>query len=313
MASFDTINYSITPNKAIQRQIVFDCLEIVDRHLPLLDAAYIGFGSIWFSDFVIAHKKLGVSNLISIENNPIGAKRARFNAPFRTISVEEGDSTPVLSDLSKNEKLLKRPWIVWLDYDRSVTDTTLNDIELIVTHAPPNSVFVVTIDAGGLSMSATKREKYLRELLGDAVPDDLEDDAFEVENMPKLLAKCMLDYVSAQAANGSRPGGFIPAFAIPYKDNAQMLTFGGILPAAAARGAAKACVESNSWAGFPSVPVHAPPLTMKEVQALQKLLPNSKGVSRTKLQKLGFDLRDDQLEAYVEHYRRYPTFLQVVA
>lgn len=312
MPTFDTINYSLRPNKAIQRHIVFDCLEQLDRCLPLKSALYIGFGSIWFSDFVLAHKRLGISSMISIEREEIGAIRGRFNAPFKTVSVEHGDSTPILDDIRTRADALAKQWVVWLDYDRSATETTLEDIRIIVTHAPPNSVLIVTLDAGGLGMGRSKREQYLRNLLGDAIPEDLDDIDFEVENIPRTLAQGVLDHIGAEAINLGRPGGFVQAINVAYSDSVNMITIGGVLSAPAARGAVRACIEDSDWPGFPASPAAAPPLTLKEVTALQRLLPSDRGITRAKLRRIGFDLLDEQLAAYVEHYRRYPTFMQVV-
>ena len=314
MASFDTINYSLRPNKAIQRHIVFDGLDIIDRSISISKSVYIGFGSIWFSDFIWAHKRMGLIDLISIERDPIGASRARFNAPYRTVTVEEGDSTPVLRDIAAREKLSKRSWISWLDYDRSVTPEALEDIDIVLTYAPQNSVLVTTFDAGGLGQkSASRRRDYLLDLMGDAFPEDLDVAAFEKENMPMTLGACLASYMLSRASDIGRPGGFVPSFLIPYRDSSSMVTVGGILPAAGARGAALHCVQHEDWIGFPKVPVDAPALTMKEVSAIQRLLPTGRAVSRASIRKVGFDLLDDQLRSYVEHYRRYPTFMQVVS
>jgi hypothetical protein len=312
MSSFDTINYSLRPNKAIQRQIVFDGLDLLDRHLPIRGGVYIGMGSLWFSDFILAHKRLGIAEMISIESDPLGAIRGRFNAPFNTVLVEEGDSTPVLRDLAKRDSLLSKQWIVWLDYDRGLSETPLSDIRIVIDNAPPNSVLILTLDAGGLGMGRAKREEYVRGLLGDAVSDDANPEDFEVGRFAATLAASLLDHVASEAANLGRPGGFVPMFNIPYKDSSPMITVGGVLPSPAAAGAARACLSDPSWPGAPTIPVEAPPLTLKEVTALQRLLPAGK-VSRAKLRRLGFDLEDEQLATYVEHYRRYPSFLQVVA
>lgn len=313
MASFDSINYSLSPNKTIQRHIVFDALENFDRHISLCSGVYIGFGSVWFSDFILAHKRLGIDKLISIENDPIGAIRARFNAPFRSIEVEEGDSTPVLRDLVEREDLLNAPWVVWLDYDRSVSQTTADDIETLVTYAPQNSIVILTLDAGGLGTSPAGRADYLRGVLGDAISDELESADFTLENMPEIIGEGVLRFIQGRAVDLGRPGGFVPAFKIPYKDSAQMVTCGGILCAQAARGTAKACIADPSWPGFPTVAVRAPPLTLKEVLTLQRLMPANENISRKDVQGVGFDLLEDQVAAYSAHYRRYPTFSQVIS
>jgi len=314
MASFDTVNYSLRPNKAIQRQIVFDGMEQMDRCMPLRESLYIGFGSIWFTDFILAHRRLGISDMISIENKPIGAVRAKFNAPFKTVAIEEGDSTVVLKDLARREAALTKQWIVWLDYDGALTPEVLDDIRIVITHAPQNSVLLLTLNAGGggLGRGVGRREEYLRQLLSTAVSDDLKPKDFDNENLPSTLIQAVRDYLASQAVQLGRPGGFVPAFSIPYKDGAPMITVGGVLPSAGARGAVRACVGEPSWPGFPQVSVEAPPLTLKEISALQRLLPSSRPVSRAQLRRLGFDLEDEQLATYCAHYRRYPAFLQVV-
>jgi hypothetical protein len=312
MASYDTVNYSLRPNKAIQRQIVFDGLERLDRSVPLGSAAYIGFGSIWFADFILAHRKLGVSDMISIENKPIGAVRGRFNAPFRTVTVEQGDSGPVLSLLVQRSELVARQWIVWLDYDGGLSPEVLDDVRTIITHAAPNSVLLLTLPTRGLGQSPSKRESYVRSLLGAAVSDDLTARDFDSDKLQKTLIDVFEQHIVGQAVQLGRPGGFVPAFRVPYSDSTPMITLGGVLPAPAAVSTVRASVSDSHWPGCPPVAVEAPPLTLKEVTALQQLLPSRRRVSRSQLRRLGFDLEDEQLATYCEHYRRYPAFVQIV-
>ncbi len=72
MASFDLINYSLRPNKTIQRSLVFESISLLTGHIDLGELVYIGFGSIWFTDFQTAHKDLKIKDLISIEGDDIG-------------------------------------------------------------------------------------------------------------------------------------------------------------------------------------------------------------------------------------------------
>jgi len=90
MPSFDAINYSLRPSKSIQRQIVFSGVRMLQANLDLERLAYIGFGSIWFTDFVLAHKLLGIDDMWSIECHDVGYRRALFNAPYATVHVEHG-------------------------------------------------------------------------------------------------------------------------------------------------------------------------------------------------------------------------------
>lgn len=176
MYNFDPINYSLRPNKVIQRQVAFDGLAMFASALNLARAKYVGFGSIWFADFILAHKRLGISDMLSVEVDEITYKRAKFNAPFRTITV------------------------------------------------------------------------------------------------------------------------------------------GGVLPGARQERGVRAVTERPDWPGFPSVPIETPPLTPKELTALQRVLPSSNGgLTDGDLARLGFALEPGMLDVYCAHYRRYPSFFQVVA
>lgn len=99
MASFDAVNYSLRPSKTIQRQIVFDCVRSLQAGLNLERLVYVGFGSIWFTDFVMAHKLLGIDDMVSLEADDIGYRRAVFNSPFSTVRVKHGYSYDVLPNL----------------------------------------------------------------------------------------------------------------------------------------------------------------------------------------------------------------------
>ena len=67
MASFDVVNYSLRPSKSIQRQIVFNGIRLLMERMKLECPVYIGFGSVWFSDFLVAHKMLGINDMRSME------------------------------------------------------------------------------------------------------------------------------------------------------------------------------------------------------------------------------------------------------
>src|SRR6185437_3809720 len=96
MPSFDVVNYSLRANKAIQRSLVFEAVRVLQANMNLNDLIFVGLGSIWFADFQIAHKFLHLKDLISIEATEIGYRRAKFNRPFRTVSVKHGLSYDVL-------------------------------------------------------------------------------------------------------------------------------------------------------------------------------------------------------------------------
>ena len=314
MPSFNVINYSLRPSKSIQRQIVFEGIRRLQGHLDYEDLIYVGFGSVWFTDFLLAHKVLGISHMFSIEADPIGFRRATFNAPFSTVTVKEGVSGNVLPELLSDDALRSKPWLIWLDYDYELNEDIREDIRLVIERAPANSIFLCTFNAMEMKYgAATDRPGRLREILGAVLPDDLPKADFKRERLQSTLADYSLDYMQSIAAELSRPGGFVPAFRVLYQDGAQMVTVGGLLPSKGAASVARDIVQRDDWNCKPADPVYAPHLTMKEAAVLQAQLPSDAALSRDDVQALGFDLHDDELRAFQTHYRQYPSFAQILA
>lgn len=314
MSSFDTVNYSLRPSKCIQRQVIFEGIRELQKHLDLERLVFIGFGSIWFTDFVMAHKVLGIDEMVSIEADDVGYCRAVFNAPYATIRVKHGFSNEVLPNLFIDQTINQRPWLVWLDYDYGFDESVKADIRSLVENAPANSIVLLTVNGHERTYgNAQDRPARLRELFGAVVPDELAKASCKDEQMQETLADFGLDFMRAIAADLARPGGFIPAFRIVYKDTSPMVTIGGILPAKGAARVATDVVGSGAWACFPEKQIVAPHLTMREAALLQSKLPRTDQLTREFVQGLGFDLGEGQIETFQAYYKQYPAFAQIVA
>ena len=314
MASFDSVNYSLRPSKSIQRQLVFEGVRILQSHLDLDRLVYVGFGSIWFTDFVMAHKLLGIDDMVSIESNRIGFCRAVFNSPYATVRVREGISSNVLPTLYDDEVIARRPWMIWLDYDCEFNETIRDDVRSVIENVPANSILLITFNGNEIKYGqATDRPERLRELFKGVVPDGLPKRACKDERMQETLASLATDFMKSVAADLSRPGGFVPAFRAIYKDTAPMVTVGGLLPALGAARVASDVVHRADWPCFPEKPIVAPYRTIREATILQSQLPRAGRLSRAIVQSLGFDLEDEQIEAFENYYRQYPAFAQIIA
>lgn len=314
MSSFDVVNYSLRPNKSIQRAIVFDGLRRLAEVIDLKSARYVGFGSVWFTDFQKAHKELHLEEMISIEGDEIGFSRAQFNKPFRTVRVEKGLSGDVLPMLLNEDALVVAPWIIWLDYDGGLDEGVADDLQLLVERAPPNSVLLATINGAGQRKYGKPKDRptLLKNVLGDVVPDDLRVEDCDDKHLPNTLAVNMLAYMQSVGVAVARPGGFVPAFSLTYRDGASMTTVGGVLPQRGAVPAVRELVSSQSWEGFIGQPITAPLLTIREAAALQAKLPGGRKLTRRMVKSLGFDLDDEQIQAFERYYRYYPSYAQVV-
>jgi len=313
MSSTNVVDFSVRQNKTIERLIVFDNLQNLIEGLDLTKLVYVGFGSVWFTDFHLAHRQLGITTMRSIEMDPIVYRRANFNKPYRTLKVIEGNSTVAIPSLIANRLLRTKPWIVWLDYDKCIDEARTSEISYLIRYLPPDSTLLITCSArldryGELE----DRLERLEELFGDSVPSGLSNESIrDNQGFMNVLRKCLENYMISSAIRISRTGGFVPAFSIAYRDTTPMVTVGGFLPSARLESAARTLIAAPDWSGRVEDPIITPPLTPREVSTLQAQLPRDSELSRSRLRQLGFDLEDSQLKAYVDHYLKYPTFAQV--
>jgi hypothetical protein len=188
-----------------------------------------------------------------------------------------------------------------------------DDVRSLIENAPENSIVLVTFNAKDWKYGRpADRPARLKALLGSVVPDDLSQEVCKEDRIPAVLANLSLDFMQSLAADLARPGGFVPAFRMVYKDSAPMVTVGGVLPAKGAARVASDVVNDASWLGRPMKRITAPHLTMREAATLQAKLPSAAKISRAVVQELGFDLEDEQIEAFETYYREYPAFAQIV-
>lgn len=313
MSSFNVVNYSVRPNKCIQRSLVFEGYKAIRDRLNLDRINYVGLGSIWFSDFLIAHKMLHIDEMVSIESDDIGYLRAEFNKPFKSVKVVNEISTDALRSLCEDDKFNACPWLVWLDYDGAFDETVADDIRLVTESAPVNTALVVTFNAEHRKYGRPKqRAKRLKNLFGEIVPDSLSQQDCEGEKLSNLLADLVIDSMKSAAASVRRPGGFFPCFRIIYRDGAEMVTVGGILPSTGSLSTIRETVRGKSWPSLPTEAVTIPPLTIREISVLQAQLPRRTKLTRASIKRLGFDLEENQVKAYEKFYKYYPTYAQVM-
>lgn len=312
--SFTAVNYSLRPSKTIQRGLVFDGLRQLQERLDWRKVSYVGFGSIWFTDFILAHKVLGISKMYSIEANEIGYRRARFNKPYSFVRVKLGYSYDVLPEMYSQVQFRQAPSIVWLDYDGKLTEDMTDELRNMVGYATEDSVLLVTFDASEKHYGNPEEAlESLTELFGINATRRLRKS--DVRGIK--LAQTMADLTSNLLANASirmsKSNECVPAFKIVYKDKATMVTVGAVFPAPERLVAIRRRVAGAKWPGTVPEPVVAPHLTSKEVAILQSKLPAAKSMSRTDVQALGFDLEEEQIQAFRQFYRHYPTFAQIIS
>jgi hypothetical protein len=314
MSSTFTVNFSLRQNKAIERSIAFDALKSTINALGE-SPVYVGLGSVWFRDFQLAHRALGIDKMVSIESESAVFARANFNRPYGSIEVVEGLTTDVIPTLLDRPDLSVRPWIVWLDYDKEMDDARLDELAGLVRNLPAGSALLTTFNAkpSNYARDTDPRREVITYLFGDdIVGANVDDAAFNDQGLMKTLARCLSDYLVAVAIHAGRAGGFVPGLRLLYRDSVNMVTVGGFLPTPDRAAELKAQVQDGQWFGFEDVVIETQPLTVREIYALWQLLPSEQGLTQDQVQALGFELGEEQLRFFERHYLRYPTYAEIL-
>ena len=320
MPSPYSVNFSIRPNKAVERKLIFETLSGLGPRYRFSSYRYIGFGAVWFVDFLLAHRYLSISDMISIEGDEQLAKRAEFNKPYACITVEAGDSGVVLPLLALEEK----PLLVWLDYDSSLNDSVLLDLSTLCQRATSGSVLIVSINGDKRNLPESDEdgtefrtdEERLRFLAGDLVPPNLPRNATQGNRYHSLLADLLFRHVDhSLLAYGRRLTAF-RLFSIRYRDGSQMVTVGLSIVDQGLAQHTRSIVATEPlplrWELAHQTEIDVPPLTVKEKLALDRLFPRPRPPSQQEVRGLGFELKARQIDSYSAYYRHYPTFGEVV-
>jgi len=322
--SFEDVHYLLRPAKNVQRKMICDALTRLEFLRPISDYRYIGFGSVYFGDFVLFHRRLGIGKMTTIEAERSAEERVKFNRPFDCIDVQMGFSTDVLPNL----KVDQQPNIVWFDYDGVLKDFVNVDIRSLAASVAPCSVVVVTLDAQWKafvetvdSLEVPNQEDYDALTLGEKIARLTGDNRFLIADLTgdKLAEECRL---SMQAAlekgisernlelieSGSKDLiHYRQLFNFRYQDKAEMMTIGWLLypesetnkVSAARFDKLEFCRDAGSY-----FKITAPKLTFHEVRELNRYLPCADPSS------IPVPISNEYKTEYTRIYRYFPAFTE---
>jgi uncharacterized membrane protein len=298
--------------------MICDALRRLSAFGRLDSYRYIGFGSTFFSDFVLFHKALGIRNMLSIEHDIDNRDRFEFNRPFSCVEIRYGESTDVLATLDWNVRT-----ILWLDYDCRLDRSVLSDVELFCMAAQPGSVLVVTVDArpdqppDGCPIE--ERDTYrLEELKRRLDADTLSPELSKSDLTGWGIAQVSRDIMNTQILHiiNERNAARDPQAAIMYKqlfhfwydDGAKMLTTGGLLYDAGQSALVDGCDFGSLFflrTGDRPYAIEVPVLTHREIYHLDRNLPVD---DCSKLDSPPLPLY--VMTAYADLYRYFPVFAE---
>ncbi|WP_347555544.1 O-methyltransferase [Robbsia sp. KACC 23696] len=311
--SFESINYMLRPNKNVERKLIASTLLRIQAEFSIRDYRYVGFGSMWFSDFILMHKIVGISDMVTIEGEISRSKRVEFNKPFGCINVKMGKAETVLGDVIDEKNS-----VVWLDYDGPLKSALTGDLEIAIGAMSPGSIFLVSVNAmvdqlkGHIvDESPLSPAEYLAEICDS---DSMLSQASRLtrNDFPSLVAEILHDRVKATILS-LKPGcEYQPIWTFSYADEAQMLTIGGmIVDKSSAERLARTNVFDLPYASRDAIfEVSIPVLTEKEKRALDRHLPSE---NKILAKNLDFELKQKEIDAYQAFYLEYPVFNELVA
>jgi hypothetical protein len=326
LSSARRINYSLRPAKQIERKMLCEAFRALTLFAPIQAYQYIGMGALQFADFIMIHRELGITRMFSIEGDP-HRERFTFNKPYESVQMLFGLSTDVL----RRDVDWSVPSIVWLDYDRRVVPSVLDDIELFLRRALPGSVLLVTVDAElehirrGEDPAKTEAEAETEgaiesetsaplDILRDEFPiaaalADESDPTFVGWQVAAAYAGLIADAIQEIQVQEQRDdrGVYRQLFHFQYADTARMLTIGGLLVAPEKLAEATATWSTDNYPyirfeGMQPYQIDLPRLTYREAQFLNQFLPGSNGAE---------PVPEEDRKRYAGLYRWFPTFAEI--
>ncbi len=312
--SFDRVDYSLRPAKHAERRMLAEIFRRLRPFRPPEDYTYIGLGSIWFADFILFHRLLGVRRMVSIEREVASTARVRANRPFRSIRLDFRDTSVALPALRWNQ-----PYYLWLDYDDPLNTNILADMTIVAARARSGTALAVTVqshcapdaaataDDGGPSAIERFRDRFGRERVPEGVFDeDLFGWRFATLSRRMLIAEIEATLATRNAVPDIEQMSFRPICEIEYEDGAKMTTIVGMF--VAARDEARFADCEFGRLDFVDAPggllrIRVPILTMREIRQLERCLPRvSAG-----LIKVG-SVPPNHARRFADLYRYFPNF-----
>lgn len=315
-ASFEKLNYLLRPSKQVERKLLIHALHrMASLGYDVSTYTYLGFGSVYYADFILFHKYLYIDDMICVEAADI-PKRMNFNKPFSFIRLRMKRVAELLPELDRTKK-----YLVWLDYDCGLSSELLRDAAGFLHVLAPGSIFLITVEAEARLPEDIESENQTygqrvdrcieeyREEFGRYVLGGIKRNVFSKSGLPKFLATVLRTHFTETLA--SRRGiEFLQLFNFRYADGAQMLSMGGLIDE---RQKARRVRRSNLFdLGFvhdnpEPLEICVPPLTVREKQWLDQKLTDELSTDS-----LEFELREEMLDDFRRYYRHYPTYYETL-
>jgi len=307
--SFERVHYELRPFKQVERRMMFDVLSSLSNEvLEFRSSMYVGMGSVYFVDFAMAHRLLGVEKLVSVELVDDIENRVRFNRPYSSIDVVMGSAGDKIPPLVRDTAS-----VVWLDFDSRLERDQIETIGACCSAQSKNSVFIATVDIEppkGQGTVTRRTFRHFRSVAPEYMEPEWTAGHFRRSSLGRRNTKMIVNVIKSALAPLDIE--FSQLFAFEYADTHLMLTVGGIVGASPELTTAKLDLTSRfpflRWSENEAPYVIRPPLlTRRERIYMDSNMPCADGWTPKE-----FGLSRDEVEAYRETYRYLPYYAELM-
>lgn len=321
-----SLAYQLRPNKAVDRNLLIDLLNKLNRVVNISDYSYFGFGGPFLEDFKLMHAHLRIDKMTSIEESKDVYLRQEFNSPLSCIQLVNKPSCDFIESESFDSKN-----IVWLDYSSPERGQQLKEIDYLVTKLSKGDILKVTLNSNPSSLGGKPTEdkdlqevrlEILESVLNEYFPFDTKAKNLTSSHFGKVMFKA-LELAIMNGMRGKPKEYFQVLSAFLYKDGGhEMLTVTGIL----LDDDQEKITDFFNGTRLKNWPlglfewsepkqINVPELSVKERIHIDGFLPtvDSNAIKKSLGYCIGDDIEMDLLiENYITYYRLYPLFSRVV-
>ena len=293
--------YHLRMNKAIDRLLLVDILDILKIHCKLSSYTYYGLGGPFLEDCKLIHHRCPDIKIVSIENDHETYKRQKFHCFTKNLELKYGEFSDFLLNFSSNGKE-----IFWLDYtDRKLS--RFDEFKNILGKVSDNSVVRISIRA---ERDRENLEKF-KQQYPKICPASIQDKDFkDGESLVKLLQD-MFKIAAQQALPASGESVFQLLNSSYYKDPIRMLSVTGMVCNKKKVSEIQRWFKDWEFANLTWENPHkidVPFLSIKEKLYLEKYLPTSQKTGRSLARVLKYKIDSDTNYEYIEKLKQYEVF-----
>lgn len=324
-----SIAFHLRQNKSVERSVFFELLSKIGGGAPLSNYVYVSMGGEFLADQIIAYNQLGISTLISIEEQDWVLKRQEFNLPVSNIICERSTVTEFIGRFPEvvDKYGEGKNFIIWLDYmDPADRGIQLREVSALVPQLEHGDVVKLTMNAHvrtlgifeGMADPDRKEARYkvLIDNLNDNWPDGFTSSDMTDEGLPRVLGAA---FIHAARSGVKKRHSIVPLSAFYYADGQTMATYCAIVLQHGKEDEFFVRNELKKWPFYSDTivtprKIDVPLLSIREKVELDRRV--GKSTAADILEELKLSLHKERtatlalIEGYREYNRFYPQYVR---